>query len=134
MECGMRKYCYDKCPYFRMYFIFSEVGDLYAIGCMQGECWNAKAKGYTPESAEASFARVEVGGIVEKPCVTNVWTNEKTYNWRSNSFRYKAGEIPSELWLQTHMYTQYRDCVLDNDNMECIFHVERKLEEWNEKG
>ena len=136
MECGMRKYCYDQCPYFKMYYSFTEVGDLYAIGYMHGECWNAKAHGYTPETAETAFVRVEVGGIVQKPIVTNIWdtwdSETKRYN-NDDSFRYKAGQIPSELWMQTHTYTYYRDCVLDKGNRECIFYAERNLEEWNKE-
>lgn len=128
----MKKYCHDKCPYFSMQYVFSEVGNIYATGYMQGECWKAKAKGWTPESAETAFVRTEVGGIVQKPIVTNIFESNKKHYSLNNCYRFKAGDIPFEIWKQTYMYMYYRDCVLDKNNKECIFYVERNLEEWSD--
>ncbi len=130
----MNDYC-RKCKHFRMYIMFYEAESRFTDGYMTGECWKAKSNGWTPENADGEYMS---GVMLKEPVgyteiLIGTVKNEsgiKKHN-HVREIRYGYDEIPEELRDKTQKYMQKRNCILGDDNKDCVFYTERNLEEWN---
>jgi len=119
----MRKYC-CKCPCFKIRFTFRNTKKTCSDGFMYGKCCNPKKRDSVTSTSMTLYSFKMGNGLKSK------------YMFGASGFvtvDFKREEIPRELLERTEIYTGIRDCILPISDRDCVFHAERKLEEWNEE-
>ena len=48
--------------------------------------------------------------------------------------RFRYNDMPKELSEKVKKYIDNMDCVIPIEDNDCVFHAERKLEEWNKES
>lgn len=48
--------------------------------------------------------------------------------------KFKYDDVPSDLSRKTEEYVDKMDCILETDDKECEYFVERTMERWNKKA
>ena len=119
----MKRYC-CKCPCFKIKFIFCEKAKTCSYGFMYGKCCNPKKRD-SVTSTSMTLCSFKMSNGLKSKCEYEAP--------RVMTVDFKREEIPRELLERTEIYTGIRDCILPMSDMDCFFHAERKLEEWNKE-
>lgn len=114
---GMGKYCL-KCPKFTLFFHWGECG----IESLLGTFCSVRVRGAckTKYGYDISDSSTNIETVAEKEYIINRWNG-----------MYKNGKIPKELEPQIQKYASQNDCPKRYFDKECVFYMERKMEEWN---
>lgn len=123
----MKRFCAN-CPCFHMKFIKDELNgkqlSLYFIYKMIGSCH--QVHGFSECHSDGKTVRV----IIDKEAFARCFKNMFPY-----SFEYKYSELPELLEPYAESYVEScNDCLLETDDKDCEFYLERTMEEWNEKN
>ncbi len=114
----MKKYC-SKCPCFSMEFVFSDSRKESSDGYMVGRCCN-KGRKVNGFGTLAYFFGFKISDELRERC-----------SFGATGFRYD--ETPKAFSEKVEEYIGSKDCILENNDKDCMFYAERNLEEWNEE-
>jgi hypothetical protein len=114
---GMGKYCLQ-CPKFTLFFHWSECG----IESLLGTFCSVRVRGAcrTKCGYDISDSSANIKTVAEKEDIMHGW----------NSIC-ENGKIPKELEPQIQKYASQNDCPKRYFDKNCMFYMERKIEEWN---
>lgn len=121
----MKRFCAN-CPCFYMRFIKEESRNelsYYLIFRIIGSCHHVS--GFSEYHVDGGKRRV----IIDKEAFTKCFNNMFPY-----SFEYKYSELPELLEPYAKAYVDsYNDCLLETDDKDCEYYMERTMESWNGK-